>query len=389
MKIIIAGGGTGGHLFPALAIARELKKTIANVSITFVGTVRGIESKVIPKEGYDIRFIRSEGLVGKDLFSTIRSVSRLPLSLMDSRRILKEINPDLVMGVGGYSSGPVVLSARLMGIPSFIHEQNTLPGLTNKLLGKIVNSIAVTYHESMKYFPAEKTYLTGNPVREDILEGDRDRGCKTFSLDKERFTIFIFGGSSGAHNINQALGESLVYLDQFRENIQFLHQTGEKDFDSIKEIYSSKGFKGTVLPFAYEMADAYAVADLIISRAGATTLAELTACGKTGILVPYPHAAGNHQEINARKLWDIGAAQMILDRELNGKTLSDMIKYLLEDPEAIGEMERTSQSLGSSDATKKIIELIMGLLKKKVTDRVQITEHRTQTTDGEKRMLNV
>jgi UDP-N-acetylglucosamine--N-acetylmuramyl-(pentapeptide) pyrophosphoryl-undecaprenol N-acetylglucosamine transferase len=382
MKIIIAGGGTGGHLFPALAIARELKKTIANVSITFVGTVRGIESKVIPKEGYDIRFIRSEGLVGKDLFSTIRSVSRLPLSLMDSRRILKEINPDLVMGVGGYSSGPVVLSARLMGIPSFIHEQNTLPGLTNKLLGKIVNSIAVTYHESMKYFPAEKTYLTGNPVREDILEGDRDRGCKTFSLDKERFTIFIFGGSSGAHNINQALGESLVYL-------QFLHQTGEKDFDSIKEIYSSKGFKGTVLPFAYEMADAYAVADLIISRAGATTLAELTACGKTGILVPYPHAAGNHQEINARKLWDIGAAQMILDRELNGKTLSDMIKYLLEDPEAIGEMERTSQSLGSSDATKKIIELIMGLLKKKVTDRVQITEHRTQTTDGEKRMLNV
>ncbi len=365
MKIIIAGGGTGGHIFPALAVARKLKETIANVSITFVGTVRGIESKIIPKEGYDIQFIRSEGLVGKDLVSTVRSVSRVPLSLMDSRRILKEIDPDMVMGVGGYSSGPVVLCARLMGIPTLIHEQNTLPGLTNKLLGKFVDTVAVTYHESMKYFSPEKTYLTGNPVREDILKGDRNRGCKNFSLNKELFTIFIFGGSSGASNINHAVGESLVYLEKFSENIQFLHQTGEKDFDAVKEIYSSKGFKGTVLPFAYEMADAYAVADLIISRAGATTLAELTACGKAAILVPYPHAAGNHQEINARKLWDVGAAQMIFDRELNGKTMADMITYLLEDPEAIGEMERTSQSLGSFEATNKIIDLIIGLLKKK------------------------
>ncbi len=381
MKIVIAGGGTGGHIFPALAIARALKKTIPNVSITFVGTVRGIESKIIPKEGYDIRFIRSEGLVGKGLSSTVRSVSRLPLSLMDSRRILKDIHPDLVMGVGGYSSGPLVLSAKLMGIPSIIHEQNTLPGLTNKILGKFVDTVAVTYHESMKFFPSEKTYLTGNPVREDILKGSRDRGCNTFSLDTNRFTIFIFGGSSGASNINHAVSESLVHLERFRENIQFLHQTGEKDLEAVKEVYNSKGFKGTVLPFAYEMADAYAVADLIISRAGATTLAELTACGKAAILVPYPHAAGNHQEINARKLWDIGAAQMILDRELNGKTLSSMISHLLEDPEAIGEMERTSQSLGSSEATKKVIELMMGLLKKKVKGRAHITDHRTQTTD--------
>ncbi len=381
MRIVIAGGGTGGHIFPALAVAKELKKTISDVSITFVGTVKGIESKIIPKEGYDIRFIRSEGLVGKDLVSTGRSLLRLPMSLMDSRRILKEIGPDLVMGVGGYSSGPLVLCARLMGIPSLIHEQNTLPGLTNRILGKFADSVAVTYHESMKYFPPEKTYLTGNPVREEILKGVRDRGCKTFSLDRELFTIFIFGGSSGAHNINHAIGEALVYLESFKKNVQFLHQTGEKDFDAVKEIYSSKGFKGTVLPFAYEMADAYAVADLIISRAGATTLAELTACGKASILIPYPYAAGNHQEINARKLWDAGAAQMVLDRELNGKTLSDMIRFLLEDPDAIGEMERTSQSLGSSEATKKIIELIVVLLKKKVTERGQITEYRTQTTD--------
>ena len=179
------------------------------------------------------------------------------------------------------------------------------------------------------------------------------------------FTIIIIGGSSGATHINKAVGESLVYLEPFRDSIQFLHQTGERDYDAVLEIYRSREFKGTVVPFAYEMADAYKVADLIISRAGATTLAELTATGKAAILVPYPYAACNHQEVNARKLLDIGAARMILDRDLNGKTLSDLIKYMLEDPDAIAEMERTSKSLGSPDATKKVVELAEGLLKKK------------------------
>jgi len=372
MKIIIAGGGTGGHIFPALAIAKELKKTHADATVTFVGTARGMEARIIPKEGYDVRFIRSEGLVGKSIFKTIKSIFEIPVSLKDSSDILKEIKPDLVLGVGGYSSGPVVLRAKMMGIPTIIHEQNTVPGVANKILGKFVDTVAVTYHESIRFFPRYKTYLTGNPIRAEILKGNRDRGCENFSLDRDRFTIFVFGGSLGASSINKAVAEALVYLEPLKDHIQFLHQTGDRECDAVKEVYRAREFRGTVIPFAYEMADAYAVADLIISRAGATTLAELTACGKAAILVPYPYAAANHQEINARKLWDIGAAQMILERDLNGKTLSDLVKHLLEQPDAIGEMERISKTLGSSDAAKKVVELMMGLLKKKVNS----DEHR-------------
>ncbi|RJQ57040.1 MAG: undecaprenyldiphospho-muramoylpentapeptide beta-N-acetylglucosaminyltransferase [Nitrospiraceae bacterium] len=365
MNIVIAGGGTGGHIFPAIALAREFRKTFPDAGITFVGTVKGMEANIIPKEGFDIRFIRSEGLVGKGLVGTVKSFFTIPLSLKDSRRILKELQPDLVLGVGGYSSGPVVLCASLMGIPTIIHEQNTVPGLANTILGKFADTIAVTYHESIGSFPPEKTYLTGNPVRSGMLTGDRKRGCRIFSLDRDRFTIFVFGGSRGAGSINKAVSEALAYLEPFKDRIQFLHQTGERELDAVRETYRYREFRGTVIPFVYDMADAYAAADLVISRAGATTLAELTACGKASILVPYPFAAANHQEINARKLWDIGAAQMILERDLNGKSLADLIKHLLEDPDAIGEIERISKSLGNVEAAGKIVELMIGLIKKK------------------------
>ncbi|MBI4847791.1 MAG: undecaprenyldiphospho-muramoylpentapeptide beta-N-acetylglucosaminyltransferase [Nitrospirae bacterium] len=387
MNIVIAGGGTGGHVFPAVAIAKELRNSIANVKITFIGTARGIESKIIPKEGYDIRFIRSEGLVGKNIFKTISSVMKIPTSLSDARAILKGLQPQLVLGVGGYSSGPVLLCASMMGIPTIIHEQNTLPGLTNKLLSKFVDTIAVTYHESMNFFPQEKTYLTGNPIRADILSGSREKGYKTFSLERDLFTIFVFGGSLGASRINSAVSEALAYLVPLKDKVQFLHQTGDRDFDTVREAYRVREFRGTVVPFAHEMADAYAVADLIVSRAGATTLAELTACGKAAILIPYPYAAGNHQEVNARKLWDIGAAQMILDRDLNGKVLADLIKFMIEDPEAIGQMERTSKSLGNPEATAKIVELMMGLLKKKAVDRMQGKEQKIQSAGHKEQVI--
>lgn len=365
MNIVITGGGTGGHIFPALAIAGGLEKSIPGVKVIFVGTARGLEARIIPREGFDIRFIRSEGLVGKSVFRTLKSAFTIPLSVMDAYAILKDIRPDMVIGVGGYSSGPVVFCAKLMGIPTIIHEQNTLPGLANKILGKIVDNVAVTYHESIKFFPREKTYLTGNPIRPEILEGSRERGCETFSLERDRFTVFVFGGSRGASHINNAVYKSLEHLEEFKDRIQFLHQTGDTDFDVMKEIYNKWGFKGTVMPFAYEMADAYAVADLIISRAGATTLAELTACGKAAILVPYPYAAANHQEVNAGKLWDIGAAHVILDKDLNGRSLSEMIIHMLEDPDALAEMGRISKSIGSREATDKVIELVEGLFKKK------------------------
>ncbi len=362
MNIIIAGGGTGGHVYPGIAVARGLKTLIPEARVVFVGTAQGIEAKVIPREGFEIRFIRSEGIVGYNMFRKLRSIIKMPLSLKDSFRTLREIKPAVVLGVGGYSSGPLVFSAFLMGIPTMIHEQNSIPGSTNRLLARFVKAIAVTYHESIAFFPGHKTHLTGNPVREEIKMGNRDRGYSVFGLDKGLFTIFIFGGSRGASHINTSVIEALTYLRDYRERIQFLHQTGERDIDSIREKYHAHGFKGTVIPFIHNMADAYAVADLIISRAGATTIAELTACGKAAILIPYPFAAGNHQEANAKRLWDMGAAQLILDNELNGKTLSDSIRYLLEDPDAIGEMERISRSLGGYEATKKIIDLMMGII---------------------------
>ncbi len=364
MRVVIAGGGTGGHLFPGIAVARELIKRTDGAEVIFVGSERGIESRIIPKEGFDLKFIRTEGLVGKGLLDTLSSAARIPASLKDSFAILRDIKPDLAFGVGGYSSGPLMMSAVLMGIPTMIHEQNTVPGLTNKILGRFVDTIALTYHESMSSFPKEKVFLSGNPVREEILKGDKARGYETFSLDRELFTIFVFGGSSGARHINKAVTESLKHLEEYREDIQFLHQTGEADLVPVREMYHSMGFKGTVISFAHEMADAYAIADLVISRAGATTLAELAACGKPAILVPYPYAAGKHQESNARKFVDIGAAQMILDEDLSGKRLSESINGLLGNPDVIRKMERTIRSLGGKDPAKIIIEHMTGLLKR-------------------------
>jgi len=363
MKIVIAGGGTGGHVFPGIAVAMEFKRK-ENAEVIFIGTANGIESRIVPKEGFDLRFIRAGGIVGTGVIRSLRSVAMLPLSLKDSYAILKEAKPDLVFGLGGYSSGATLLIASLMGIPTMIHEQNSLPGLTNRLLSRFVDIIAVTYQESMDFFPKDKTYLTGNPVRQEIFEGDRERGYKVFNLEKGLFTIFAFGGSQGASSINNAITEALAYLEEFRDKIQFLHQTGEKDFNAVREFYRIRGFKGTIIPFAYNMADAYAIADLVICRAGATTLAELIACGKAAILIPYPYAAMNHQEINARKLCDVGAAQILLQGELKGRSLAELVKYLFENPDMIREMENISRSLGRPDAGQRIVELAMGLMKR-------------------------
>ncbi|GAB4542155.1 MAG: undecaprenyldiphospho-muramoylpentapeptide beta-N-acetylglucosaminyltransferase [Thermodesulfovibrionia bacterium] len=364
MRIIIAGGGTGGHLYPGVAIAKGLKRLIPDARIVFVGSAGGIEAKVIPREGFEVRFIRSEGIVGYNILRKMRALMKIPLSIKDSYRIIKEIMPDGVLGVGGYSSGPVVLCASMMGIPTMIHEQNSIPGTTNRILGRFVKAIAVTYHDSMAFFPADKTYLTGNPVREEIRFGSRENGYRIFGLHDGLFTIFVFGGSKGASHINSAVTEALVYLRDYKDKVQFLHQTGEKEFDSVREAYLRHEFKGTVIPFIHNMADAYAVADLVISRAGATTIAEVTACGKASILIPYPFAADDHQLANAKRLWDMGAAQVILDNELNGKTLADHIRHLIDEPDAINEMERMSRSLGGHDATKKIIDIMMGVYRR-------------------------
>ncbi len=377
MRVIIAGGGTGGHLFPGIALAEEIRRRDASAEVTFVGTEHGIEAKIIPREGYPIRFLRSEGIVGRSLMKKLSGIFTLGASIIDARTILRTVAPDLVIGVGGYASGALVLVANLQSIPTLIHEQNSVPGTTNRVLGRFVDRICVTYQDSIPVFPMGRTYLTGNPIRTKILKGDRDAAGKLFSLDPRIFTVFIFGGSSGAASINRAMVDALNHLGDLKDRIQFLHQTGDRDFESIRDAYRKAGAKGTVAPFIYQMAEAYAAADLVISRAGATTLAELTALGKPAILVPYPHAAGRHQEFNALKLREMGAAQVVLDHEMSGETLGRQIRDLALNTAGLKEMQRASKGLGTPEACAKIVDIAMSLLKNTRTRRRQVTDVRT------------
>jgi UDP-N-acetylglucosamine--N-acetylmuramyl-(pentapeptide) pyrophosphoryl-undecaprenol N-acetylglucosamine transferase len=376
MRVLIAGGGTGGHLFPGLAIAEEFRTRDERNEVFFVGTEHGIEAKIIPREGYPIKYIRSEGIVGKSLAKKARALVALLFSAFDARRILDAVVPDIVIGVGGYSSGAVVLMAGLKSIPTMIHEQNSVPGLTNRILGKIVQRICVTYHESIPSFPMGKTSFTGNPIRARILKGDRDAAHRLFSLDKDLFTVFVFGGSSGARSINRTMVDALNYLTDLREKIQFLHQTGDRDYESIREAYRKAGAKGTVAPFIYQMAEAYAIADVVVSRAGATTLSEITALGKPAILIPFPYAAGRHQEFNAVKLREMGAAYMILEDEMKGETLASHIRTLYENDSARAEMQKASRSLGMPDACGRIVDIAISLAKN--------AKHATQKRQGQR-----
>jgi UDP-N-acetylglucosamine--N-acetylmuramyl-(pentapeptide) pyrophosphoryl-undecaprenol N-acetylglucosamine transferase len=365
MRVIIAGGGTGGHLFPGLAIADEFKNRDKKAEIIFVGTEYGIEAKVVPREGYPIKFLRAEGMVGVSTVKKMRAMAKMFVSIFDSYEIIQNVKPDIMIGVGGYASGAIVLIAAFVSIPTMILEQNCIPGLTNRILGKFVKAVCTTYQESIPYFPKGKTFLTGNPVRMHVLRGSSESGYKLFSLEKGLFTVFIFGGSLGARSINNVVVDSLNHVNDLRDKIQFLHQTGPKDYENVRNAYRKLGFKGTVTPFIFEMGEAYAVSNLVISRAGATTLAELTALGKPAVLIPYPHAAGHHQELNARKLLEMGAARMIRDSELSGESLALTIRALYENEALRTEMQKNSRALGRPEACSKVVDIAMNMIKVK------------------------
>ncbi|MBF0557596.1 MAG: undecaprenyldiphospho-muramoylpentapeptide beta-N-acetylglucosaminyltransferase [Nitrospirae bacterium] len=365
MKNMISRGGTGGHLFPGLAVAEEFRERSLADEVVFAGTVHGIEARVIPREGYTIKFVRAEGFIGKSFFRKLRALVFFLLSIVDSYGIIKSQRPSIVIGVGGYASVGMLLAAHFKGIPTMILEQNSVPGFANKFLSRFVDAVAVTYQESIDYFPREKTFLTGNPVRKNMLTKDEQKAGSLFPLDRELFTVLISGGSLGASSINNAMVEALNYLLDLRQNIQFLHQTGEKDYEKVTEAYRRLGFKGIVVPFIYQMAEAYAMADMVICRSGATTLAEITAIGKPAILIPYPFAASNHQEYNARKLQDMGAARVVLDRSLSGELLSEMVRELYGDEHACREMQKASVAFGRIDAAEKVVDIALSLVRKK------------------------
>jgi len=350
MRIIIAGGGTGGHLFPGISIAEAFKVREARNEVLFVGARKGIEEVLIPKTGHPLRTISASGVRGKPLTGKLVSLWRVPLGIASSIRIIKDFKPNLVIGVGGYASGPVVLAAFLMGIKRAIQEQNAIPGSTNRLLGKLANAIFISFEQSRSYFPARKTMLTGNPVRRDFLQGLEDR------RNGDQFNIFIFGGSQGAHRINEKVVEALDWLDGIRDRLRITHQTGGNDLDFVSRNYRRRGFRASVRTFIDDMAACYRNAHLVICRSGATTVSELTVSRRASLLIPYPHAIGDHQTLNAKALVKAGAARMISDSDLTGRRLADTILHLYGHRDEISAMEKRAGGLAQLNATDLIVD---------------------------------
>ena len=362
MKIIVSGGGTGGHIYPALTLIDAVKSKVPDAEFLYVGTKQGLESDIVPKAGINFTALSLEG--GFERHFTLENFKRAAdaiLSVKRARAIVKNFNPNVAIGTGGFVCGPTILAASLMKIPTLIQEQNAVAGITNKILSKFVDKIAVGTEPALKNFPAEKTVYTGNPIRAEVLTAKREDGLKEFNFTAEKPVVLISGGSRGARAINNAMIDILLNAPA---NAQFLHVTGKGEFDSVTQKLKDGGFDFDnpnikIVPYLYNMPQAMAMADLAIFRAGATGLAELTARGVPSILIPFPFAAENHQEFNAQALVKVGAARMILNKDLNSKILSENLSELLQNPAELKKMAAASLSLGKPQAAADIADLIL------------------------------
>ncbi len=356
MRVLIAGGGTGGHLFPGIALAEEIVTRHPKNDVVFVGTDRGLEARVVPQNGFVFEAIKSRGLKGMGPVKMLIGLLLLPVSFFSAIGLLRKYRPDVVVGVGGYSSGPVVLMAWLLRIPTAIQEQNALPGFTNKVLGKFVNAIFVSFEAAIQFFPQARAYPLGNPIRRALLENFLRSKTK-----HERFTVLIFGGSLGARGINTRVVEALPFLKDLKDQLHIIHQTGKNDLETVKKGYADADFPADVREFIDDMAGAYLGADLVLCRAGATTLAELTVCKKASILVPFPHATDDHQAVNAKALVDAGAALMFRESDLTGEKLAGAIRELKNDPARLQKMEKAAGVLGRPEAAGEIAQVLQQL----------------------------
>ena len=360
MRIVIAGGGTGGHLFPGIAIAEEFIKRDKQTEILFIGTQKGIESKLLGGAGYELRTIDVEGIKGRGMKALVKGFYQIPQSMWQSRRILKEYRPQIVIGVGGYASGPAVLAACFMGMVTAIAEQNAVPGITNRILGKFVDKIFVTYAQTTELFSSSKVLLSGNPVRAAFTGV---RGLRR--AEKDFLQLLVFGGSQGALAINKSVVEMLPQLQKMKNKVRILHQTGASEVESVREAYGRYGIEADVTAFIIDMADAYRQADLIICRAGATSLAEITTAGKAPILIPFPWATNDHQTKNAQALVDKGAAIMINEKDLNGNKLFEVVEGLLCDQKRLKLIEENSAKIGNINAAANIVDACLKLMVEK------------------------
>jgi len=358
LRVILACGGTGGHLFPAIALAEALRDKDEKCSILFIGSKKGLEEKVLSRYGFPLRTLEVYGIKGKGIFDKSFSFLKAGLATISSVGMIREFKPDFVIGTGGYSSGPVVIAAKVMGIRTAILEQNTLPGATNRFLGKYVDRVFLAFPETVRFFRTEKVVVAGNPVRKEIREIS-----KLKTQNSERKTILVFGGSQGAKAINSIFLDSLNYLKD-RFDLHIIHQTGEEDYERVMEVYDKfqiSNFKFQIFRFIDDMAGAYSKADIVICRSGATSIAEITAIGKVSILIPYPYASDNHQEVNARYLSDKGAAIMLRQEDIKGEKLAEVIIRLYESKNELQEIGERALKLGNLNAGSIIAEEIYAL----------------------------
>ncbi len=357
-RMVVAGGGTGGHLFPGIAIAQAFSRRHPDNQVLFVNAGRPLEKKVLSELGWRQQAISIEGIKGRGRWDQIQAAMKVPGAMWKAWRILRAFDADVVLSVGGYSAGPVAAVATLCGIPAVLHEQNRLPGVTNRILGRLVDRVYLTFEESVEHFDAGKVKVCGNPVRDEILSLAADPNAVG---ETGAFTILVVGGSQGARAINQAVVEALPDLAGLPD-LKWIHQTGPEDEEQVRAAYSRSGSDATVQAFFSDMAEIYRQANMVICRAGATTVAELTIIGKAAVFVPFPFAADDHQTRNAQALVDAGAAEMIRQENLNGSLLAGVIRGYKENPVLLTEMAAKARALGRPKAAGDVVDDIFELL---------------------------
>lgn len=362
MRILISGGGTGGHIYPALALVKEIKRLNSSAEFLYIGTENGLESGIVKRENIPFKTIHITGFKRKLSFDNVKTVSRFFKGVSDSKKYIKEFKPDVVIGTGGYVCGPVVYAASRLHIPTIIHEQNSVPGLTNKFLSRYVDKIAVCFEEAKQYFPDKKVVMTGNPRASEVLNKDGTKGRTSVGLNSLQKSVLLVGGSRGARPINDAFLDALELVKN--KDYQFLYITGEVHYDAVLDKVKDVGNPDNVVikPFIHNMPEVLSGVDLVVARAGATTLAELTALGLPSILIPSPYVTNNHQEKNARSLSDKGAAILRLEKELNGKQLVQDIDSILLDEKRLEEMKKASLKIGIPDAANRLYKLMNELV---------------------------
>jgi UDP-N-acetylglucosamine--N-acetylmuramyl-(pentapeptide) pyrophosphoryl-undecaprenol N-acetylglucosamine transferase len=357
LRVVIAGGGTGGHLFPGIAVAEEIRARQPAHQILFISRGNEFERSALARAGFPLTAITVEGFKGRGLWNQLRMLANLPRGFAQSVGVLREFRPELVVGLGSYAAGPVVLAAWTMRIPIALCEQNTLPGITNRALARFADRIFTSFERTAGGFDPRKVVWTGNPLRREILTAAPPADGRR----ADRFTVLVLGGSQGAHRLNTAMAEALERLER-PERFAFIHQTGAADETAVAEAYRRAGARAQVQAFFHDMAEPYRAADLVVCRAGATTVAEITALGKAAVYVPFPFAADDHQRLNAGQMVAAGAAEMIDEAALTGEVLAERIHYYAGRPEVLRRMAERSAALGRPDAAARIVDECYRLL---------------------------